>query len=112
LTRLAEGVGGDAEFVSELIDQFVADTPSLVAAARAGLEDGDADEVRRAAHTLKSNAATFGADDLAERSAALEEAAKRGALEDGAAAVDAMARELDVVREALPVVWRQMSGSS
>src|SRR5439155_15295667 len=58
LGRLVEGTGGDAGFVSELIDQFVADSPGLVADARAGIAAGDAEEVRRAAHTLKSNGAT------------------------------------------------------
>ena len=111
LARLAEGTGGDAEFVSELIEQFVADTPGLVAAARDGLDDGDAGEVRRAAHTLKSNAATFGAHELAARSGELEDAAKRGMLENASARIDVMARELDVVREALPAVWRKMSGA-
>ena len=111
LARLADGTGGDAGFVSDLIEQFVADTPGLVAAARAGLDAGDAEEVRRAAHTLKSNAATFGAHELAGRSRELEDAAKRGMLEDGSARVDAMARELHIVREALPAVWRKMSGA-
>ena len=109
LIRLAEGTGGDAGFVSELIEQFIADTPGLIAAARDGLARGDAGEVRRAAHTLKSNAATFGAHQLTERSRALEEAAKHGALEDGPARLDAMAGELEIVREALPAAWRDVS---
>jgi HPt (histidine-containing phosphotransfer) domain-containing protein len=109
LTRLAEGTGGDTEFVSELIEQFVADSPGLIAAARAGLGSGDSDEVRRAAHTLKSNAATFGAHALAQVCRELEQAARDGALDDGAAMVEAMARELEVVRAALPGVWREMS---
>jgi len=109
LARLVEGAGGDAGFVSELIEQFVADTPGLVAAARSGLEKGDADKVRRAAHTLKSNAATFGAHGLAEHSRSLEQAAKRGALDDAPAMLEAMAHELDVVREALPAAWRGLS---
>ena len=112
LERLAEGTGGDTEFVSELIQRFVADAPELVVAARAGLEAGDAEVVRRAAHTLKSNAATFGAHGLADRSRELEEAAKQGTLEDGPARVEAMAGELEVVREALPAVWRQMSAKA
>jgi CheY-like chemotaxis protein len=109
LTRLVSGTGGDAEFVTELIEQFIAEAPGLMAAARAGLEAADADEVRRAAHTLKSNAATFGAGQLAERSRGLEEAAKRDALEDGPRQLDDIARELDLVREALPMVWRKMA---
>jgi HPt (histidine-containing phosphotransfer) domain-containing protein len=112
LARLAEGTGDDADFVSELIQQFVADAPGLIAAARDGLERGDAEEVRRAAHTLKSNAATFGAHELAERSRALEEAAKQSALEDGPARVEAMQSELEIVRAALPVVWQEMSAKA
>jgi GAF domain-containing protein/CheY-like chemotaxis protein/HPt (histidine-containing phosphotransfer) domain-containing protein len=112
LARLAEGTGGDAGFVLELIEQFIADTPALIEAARAGLETRDADEVRRAAHTLKSNAATFGAHGLAEHSRGLEEAAKRGALDDGPAQVEAMARELEVVCEALPAVWRELTATA
>ena len=109
LARLADGTGGDEGFVSELIEQFVADAPRLVAAARAGLDAGDAAEVRRAAHTLKSNAATFGAHALAGRSRELEDAAKRGALEGASEQVDAVGSELDLVLEALPGIWRKLS---
>jgi HPt (histidine-containing phosphotransfer) domain-containing protein len=89
LTRLAEGTGGDASFVEELIAQFVADAPELVVAAKAGLESGNADDVRRAAHTLKSNAATFGAQELAERSRRVEEIARSGDLQEAAGLIDA-----------------------
>ena len=101
LQRLAESMGGDDAFVAELIDQFVTDSPALVAAARRGLEAGDTDEVRRAAHTLKSNAATFGANELADRSSRLEAAAKGGSLEDGPAQLVAIEDELGRVHAAL-----------
>ena len=101
LQRLAESMGGDDAFVAELIDQFVTDSPALVAAARRGLEAGDADEVRRAAHTLKSNAATFGANELADRSSRLEAAAKGGSLDDGPAQLEAIEDELGRVHAAL-----------
>jgi HPt (histidine-containing phosphotransfer) domain-containing protein len=101
LTRLAESMGGDDAFVTELIEQFVTDSPALVAAARKGLEAGDADEVRRAAHTLKSNAATFGANELADRSSRLEAAAKAGTLDDARERIDAIAEELERVHAAL-----------
>jgi CheY-like chemotaxis protein/HPt (histidine-containing phosphotransfer) domain-containing protein len=101
LDRLAESMGGDDAFVAELIDQFVADSPALVAAARKGLEAGNPEEVRRAAHTLKSNAATFGANELADRSRSLEMAAKAGELGGGQAYLDAVAEELQRVHGAL-----------
>jgi HPt (histidine-containing phosphotransfer) domain-containing protein len=101
LTRLSESMGGDDAFVAELIEQFVTDSPALVAAARKGIEAGDADEVRRAAHTLKSNAATFGANELSDRSSRLEAAAKAGTLDDASEQIDAIAEELDRVHAAL-----------
>jgi GAF domain-containing protein/CheY-like chemotaxis protein/HPt (histidine-containing phosphotransfer) domain-containing protein len=101
LDRLAESMGGDDAFVTELIEQFVTDSPALVAAARRGLEAGDAHEVRRAAHTLKSNAATFGANELADRSSRLEAAAKAGRLDDGLAQIEAIDEELGRVHTAL-----------
>jgi signal transduction histidine kinase/CheY-like chemotaxis protein/HPt (histidine-containing phosphotransfer) domain-containing protein len=108
LARLADGVG-DAEFVAELIDGFSTDAPALIAAARAGLAQDDDAEVRRAAHTLKSNAATFGAQALSDQSRAVEEAAKQGQLSNVAAMIDAMAQELDVVLDALPRTWQEMN---
>jgi CheY-like chemotaxis protein/HPt (histidine-containing phosphotransfer) domain-containing protein len=101
LARLTESMGGDEAFVAELVDRFVADSPGLVAAARRGLESGDAPEVRRAAHTLKSNAATFGAYGLADHSRTLEEAAKAGALERAPAQLEAIEAELGRVHAAL-----------
>jgi histidine phosphotransfer protein HptB len=112
LTRLSEGTGGDEGFVSELIEQFVTEAPDLVAAMRTGFDAGDPDGVRRAAHTLKSNAATFGANELAAGCAALEDAAKRGELGEAAASLDAIARQLDVVRAALPETWRGLSATA
>jgi len=66
-------IGGD-EFVADLIETFLADAPQLLAALRGP----DADEVRRAAHTLKSNGATFGATRLSELCRELELLAKTG----------------------------------
>ena len=56
---LRETTGGD--FVVELIDAFLADAPAMLAELRNGLALGNADQFRRAAHTLKSNGNTFGA---------------------------------------------------
>jgi len=66
-------LGGD-EFVAELVQTFLADAPDLLAA----LQCSDARDVRRAAHTLKSNAATFGATRLADLCLDLEAQAGAG----------------------------------
>ena len=102
--RLRESTGGDDAFVSELIGQFLTDAPALVETAWAALERGDASEVHRAAHTLKSNAATFGAHRLAEMCGELEVTSKDGVPDDAAQRIDAIAVELGLVRVALMAV--------
>jgi HPt (histidine-containing phosphotransfer) domain-containing protein len=77
-------IGGD-EFVSDLVETFLTDAPPLLAA----LHGSDTDEVRRAAHTLKSNGATFGAKRFSEQCRELEMLAKSG---DLAGAPDLAAR--------------------
>ena len=74
-------LGGD-EFLAEVIDTFLADIETLLATLRRALDEGDAAEVRRVAHTLKSNGATLGATEFAELCRALEKQAKDGRLED------------------------------
>ena len=55
-----------AEFINELIDTFLEDAQKLIEEIKSGLSANNADSFRRAAHSLKSNAATFGASQLAE----------------------------------------------
>jgi PAS domain S-box-containing protein len=68
-------------FLVELIDVFLADSPELIDQIRAGLAAGDGEGVRRAAHSLKSNAASFGASQLSAAARGLETIAKGGRLE-------------------------------
>ena len=78
LERLMEATGGDPEFVAVLLETFADEAPSILEELRSGLASGDGDAVRRAAHTLKSNAATFGATELEALCAELESRARRG----------------------------------
>ena len=73
-------LGGD-DFLAEVIDTFLADVGTLLATLRRALDEGDAAEVRRVAHTLKSNGATLGATEFTELCRALEQQAKEGNLE-------------------------------
>jgi HPt (histidine-containing phosphotransfer) domain-containing protein len=79
-------------FLAELIDVFLKDSPEQIEHMRAGIAAGDIEVVRRAAHSLKSNSASFGANRLTAASRELEMAAKGGTLEGAApllAAVEA-----------------------
>jgi PAS domain S-box-containing protein len=79
LERLKETLGGEAA-LSELIDTFLDEAPNLLSRLRTAVEQRDTDNVRRAAHTLKSNAATFGAHTLVEECRSLEDMAEAGTL--------------------------------
>jgi len=62
-----------ADFIDELIDTFLEDGPQQIDALKAALGSNDAGSFRRAAHSLKSNAATFGAQELAALAKELED---------------------------------------
>jgi HPt (histidine-containing phosphotransfer) domain-containing protein len=71
-----------AEFINELIDTFLDDAPKMTSEIQSALEANDAESFRRAAHSLKSNAATFGAVKLAELTKELEMLGKENRLGD------------------------------
>jgi HPt (histidine-containing phosphotransfer) domain-containing protein len=81
LAQLEETVG-DREFVAELIGDFLAELPAQLLVLREASSQGDAEELHRVAHTLKSNAATFGAEGLADACRALEQAARTVGADD------------------------------
>jgi HPt (histidine-containing phosphotransfer) domain-containing protein len=80
LAELLETVGGDREFLAELIETYLADSPGLFAELRAAIAGDDAATARRAAHTLKSTSASFGANALASRCREIEASAAAGNL--------------------------------
>jgi len=74
------------EFVRELVATFLTEAPAMLGELRGALDAGDADRFRRAAHSLKSNANTFGARALGERARAFELGGIASARADGALA--------------------------
>jgi PAS domain S-box-containing protein len=84
---------GGAEFVGELAGTFLAETPSLIDALRRACVEGDAQELRREAHTLKTHGRTFGADVLADVCQQLEMLAAAGTLDGTAELVEQIAAE-------------------
>jgi histidine phosphotransfer protein HptB len=82
------------DFIGELIDTFLEDSPKLVAEMKAALKAQDADSFRRAAHSLKSNSATFGANHLAQLSRDLEMIGKENRLSDAGPRLPALEEAL------------------
>jgi HPt (histidine-containing phosphotransfer) domain-containing protein len=60
------------DFVAELVGTFFEEAPAMLAELRAAFAAGAADAFRRAAHSLKTNAHTFGAMALGAKARELE----------------------------------------
>ncbi len=75
-----------ADFVVELVDTFGEELPGMLAELRDARAAGSAERFRRAAHSLKANALSFGAMPLGALARALE----AGGLPADAAAIDAL----------------------
>jgi PAS domain S-box-containing protein len=93
-------LGGD-DFLGEVVDVFLTDAAELIATLRSSLEQRDGEELRRAAHTLKSNSATLGAEAFAELCRTVEQQAKTGHLDGLSELVDRIEQEYPAVCEAL-----------
>jgi PAS domain S-box-containing protein len=103
-------MGGPA-FLGELTDTFLASAPSLVETLRSARAEGNAEELRRGAHTLKSNARTFGATKLAELCRQLEAMAAAGTLDAAVELVGQIEAEYELVGTR-STAWSSLGDSS
>jgi signal transduction histidine kinase/DNA-binding response OmpR family regulator len=101
LQRLQEMLGGEPAHLQELIDSFLQDAPPLLAQLERDAASANWPGVRLAAHTLKSNAAEFGAGHLHRLAADLEQQAKTGEAGDWEEKITAVVKEFERVRAAL-----------
>ena len=96
---LKESTGAD--FIPELIDAFFEDAVTQMADMKTAIASNDAETFRRAAHSLKSNAATFGATDLSALARELEMMGREKNL--------AVGNKLEVLKEAFENVKSQLN---
>jgi signal transduction histidine kinase/CheY-like chemotaxis protein/HPt (histidine-containing phosphotransfer) domain-containing protein/HAMP domain-containing protein len=96
--RLRQTMGAGFD---EILSTFVEDTQELLTTMRRALADKSVDAFRRAAHSLKSNAASFGAVTLSNQAKDLETLAKSGSLDGAAPRVERLAGECERVARAL-----------
>ena len=102
LIRLKESLGSKAETIlPTLVSNFYKQAEKLLGEMSQALEEMRLDDLRRAAHTLKSNCASFGARSLAAMAQELEEKARQGATEGAAGLIQNANEEFQRVRSAL-----------
>ena len=109
LEQLRTGLGRQADrLLPELIEKFYGDADRLLDQARQALEQGHADELRRAAHSLKSTGATFGAMALSTVARQLETLAREGKLEGAGEQIAQAETELARARGALEAIRNEL----
>src|SRR5215208_5020049 len=91
-----------ADFINELIDAFLDDAPMMIETMYTALEKKDVESFRRNAHSLKSNANTFGATELGVLAKEVELMARENNLEVG--------NKLEVLKEAFDKVAEELRG--
>jgi HPt (histidine-containing phosphotransfer) domain-containing protein len=89
-----------ADFINELIDAFLEDAPNMIQSMQTALDAKDVESFRRNAHSLKSNANTFGAMELGALAKELENMGKENNLDVG--------NKLEVLNEAFGKVAEEL----
>lgn len=89
------------DFINELIDTFLEDSPKLIEEMEAALKSNNVDSFRRAAHSLKSNAATFGANELSALAKELEVLGKENKINETGDRLRALEEAYESVRREL-----------
>jgi histidine phosphotransfer protein HptB len=90
------------DFINELIDAFLDDAPNMISQMEIALAAGDVDSFRRNAHSMKSNANTFGATELAALAKELESMARENNLDVG--------NRVEVLKESFGKVAEDLKG--
>ena len=90
------------DFINELIDAFLEDAPNMIDAMQTALAAKDVESFRRNAHSMKSNANTFGATELAALAKELETMGRESNLDIG--------NRLEVLKEAYGKVAEELKG--
>jgi HPt (histidine-containing phosphotransfer) domain-containing protein len=90
------------DFINELIDAFLDDAPNMILNMRSALPAGDVESFRRNAHSLKSNANTFGAVELSMLAKELEMMARENNLQVG--------NKLEVLNDAFAKAADELKG--
>jgi len=91
LERIREATMGDEEFMVELIDIYLDDSPTQISALRDAIEGQDGKVAASTAHRLKGSSGNLGADSLAALCRQVEEAGR----EDRVAAMPGLLSDIE-----------------
>ena len=109
LERLRVGLGKQADqMLPGLIEKFYQDSERLLCQAQQALAQGEVEDLHRAAHSLKSTSATFGAMALSSVARNLEAAVREGSLEGAGDQIAQAETEFNRARTALEAIRHEL----
>ncbi len=91
---LLGNLGGDRDLAVEIVGVLRSSAPTILENVKAAAANGDADQLRKSAHQLKGALASVGARASSEAAARLERCGREPGLDDVAAAIDSLDREM------------------
>ena len=92
---------GDRGLLEEIVGVFREECPRLLTQARQAIADGDAAQLRLAAHTLKGALVNFAASDAVDAARRLEMIGKQGEMDAAPQALSDLERQLERLQSAL-----------
>jgi HPt (histidine-containing phosphotransfer) domain-containing protein len=110
LAAALDRIGGDRALLAEIARLFLGEYPALLAQIHAAHQRGDAQQLERAAHSLKGSAANFGARRVVESAFAVERLGKAGDLSAAGPAIAELEAELATIKPELDEVAGQHAG--
>ena len=103
---LLDRLGGDWKLLGELVEIYLRESPSLLAAAQHALREKNGPELARVAHTIKGSAGNFSARATLETAGRLEALAGQGDFSRASTAMDALERQMERLDHALNTLSR------
>ena len=93
LDRAIEEFEGDKGFLMEVLEGFLENVRAQIGTIQQAISDGDAEIVRKEAHSIKGGAANLTADKLSKIALELENIGQSGVLEGGTEALERLKKE-------------------
>jgi PAS domain S-box-containing protein len=97
---------GESDFLNEIIDLFLENSPSIIADLRRSLDGKDAETFQKCAHKLKGSSSHVGAKSMASLCETLEGLGRERKLEGAAPWVGKLLAEFEAVKKSLLKDWR------
>jgi HPt (histidine-containing phosphotransfer) domain-containing protein len=100
-TSLIDAFGHDWQLLKETVQMLIEDYPPMLTSIQKALADGDADALKRAAHSLKGMAGNFQATAAEKTALRLEQMGRKGDISNARAVFDRLVRQMESVRQGL-----------